>query len=178
METIRKRWTEIDKRTQMLLKFAEEASENATCHSRKLGAVVQSADKGIGIGWNGAPLGADCTDIHGTPPGKCPRKHLKAKTGEMLEICPAVHAEIRALVSCLKAGHDTKGATMYCWCGGIPCKECMKEIADAGITRLYCQTEKTDDLKLRDDSIYYNFELSAKIAEHSNIELIEVYNCD
>jgi len=64
----------------------------------------------------------------------CPRKVIGAKSGERMELCPAVHAEVNAIIN---ASEDLHGCWMFCWCG-VPCWECSKVIINAGIKKVIC----------------------------------------
>jgi len=161
-------WKKLDKRSKYLMGMAKGASEKATCHSRKIGSVIwfPKTDETV-VGWNGPPVVEDCSEIAGTEKGKCPRK---GATGENLNICPAVHAEIRAI---LRAKKSVEGCYMYLWCG-MPCKDCMKECAEAGIKRIYCLARDFSDHEKRMASEHYNFELSEKIADACGVDVIRI----
>ena len=65
----------------------------------------------------------------------CPRRKMGFESGEGLEWCPAAHAERNAIVIAARLGHSTEGCTLYLSCG-IPCRECAKEIVNAGIVEV------------------------------------------
>jgi len=136
------------------LRLAREVSKNSKCLSRKIGAVLVKDKAVISTGYNGAPRGVrNCdersvkfyeklnveslpvaTDEHNTP-GQCPRRLFCYKSGEGLHLCQAGHAERNALIQAARNGISTLGTTLYCYCP-IPCKDCMIEIINAGVTRL------------------------------------------
>lgn len=64
----------------------------------------------------------------------CPRKIVGAASGERLELCSCAHAEANAIIN---AGNDLHGAYMFCWCP-LPCRECTKDIINAGIKTVVC----------------------------------------
>jgi dCMP deaminase len=74
----------------------------------------------------------------------CPRHALGYKSGEGLEWCVAGHAERNALINAARHGVCVKGATMYMNCG-IPCKDCLIEIINAGVAEIVCKEDKYYD---------------------------------
>ncbi len=94
---------------------------------------------------------------------KCPRKLLEIPSGEGLEYCSAVHAERNALLSCAKTGVSSNGGIMFMTCG-LPCKDCMIEIIQAGVSGIICG----------DIIIYDNY--SWKLAKESNMTVYSLYN--
>jgi dCMP deaminase len=128
-----------------------QVSRNSKCLSRKIGAILVRDKRIISSGYNGPPEGIPSCDnrwflddvfrrqyISGVETdliGKCPRKVLGFKSGEGLDVCPAVHAEANSVVNCARMGTESKGATMYMSCG-IPCMNCMKEIMNAGVKEI------------------------------------------
>lgn len=110
------------------LRICREYAQLTRCLSRKVGALIVTPDNiPIAMGVNGPPRGIEhCQDA-------CPRK----KDGEKLplSICPAVHAEVNAILACARTNNATSGCTMYIYPLG-PCKDCMAAIINAGIERL------------------------------------------
>jgi len=70
----------------------------------------------------------------------CPRKLLKCNSGEKLNLCTCVHAEVNAVVN---SNCDLKNSYMFAWCP-LPCIECSKVIINAGIKKLFCYREDKD----------------------------------
>jgi dCMP deaminase len=141
--------------------MAKASATNSTCRSRHIGAIlVTMGFKDILYGWNGPP-----TDVQACI--KCPRREVGAKSGERMDLCPAVHAERRPLLMAAKNGCPTEGSTLYAWCG-LPCKDCMVELIQAGVKRIVCLD---DDKFNRKTPTSYNFELSAKLAKEAGIEV-------
>lgn len=103
-------------------------SENSTCCSRNVGAVVvDKAGKIIGYGTNGiCDMVSTCKDKN-----ECRRRRLGYKSGEALEQCPGEHAESKALLMCAKFGLPTNGGTMYI--SIPPCERCVLKMYEAGI---------------------------------------------
>jgi dCMP deaminase len=70
--------------------------------------------------------------------GICPRylPEMGFGSGEGLEWCVAGHAERNAIVNSAREGlHALKGCKLYMTCG-VPCKDCMVEIINAGIDEI------------------------------------------
>lgn len=131
-------------------------ASNSKCLSRKLGAIIVRDKTIVGTGYNGPPRGIpECSKrlIEGVDPflteefklisnrvketlkNQCPRRILGLRSGEGLEWCVAGHAERNALINSARLGISTLGAKMYMNCG-VPCKDCMVEIINAGIEEI------------------------------------------
>lgn len=128
----------------------ESMLEKATCTKRAVGAVVVLDGEIISSGYNGPP---EQFKEYCNP---CPR--LESKSGMDMDICPAIHAEMRAI---LNAHRDVRGGTLYITCG-LPCKDCMKEIIVAGIVKI--ASPYPLNIYIRDDGFdggeTYNFNLA------------------
>ena len=76
--------------TEYFMDLAKAVSTRSTCLRRKVGAVaVNPRHMVIGTGYNGAPSSmAHCT------PETCIRMKNHIPSGEKLEMCKAVHAEV------------------------------------------------------------------------------------
>ena len=147
------------------LSISREVGKISNCSSRKIGAVLVKGNRIIATGVNGVPekithcsdrpLGFfveldrevvgkneenDNTFINANwdnPTGGCPRKVLGYPSGQGLYLCAATHAEANAIITAARNGISTVGATLYLWCW-VACKDCMKEIINAGIKRMVC----------------------------------------
>jgi len=138
------------------LRLAREVSKNSKCLSRKIGAVLVRDKAVISTGYNGAPRkakncnertvdfyknldyhfgGKACYKVEETEIDVCPRRMFNYKSGQGLHLCQAGHAERNALIQAARSGVSTLGSTLYCYCP-LPCKECMIEIINAGVSRL------------------------------------------
>jgi dCMP deaminase len=134
------------------------------CYSRQIGAVIVRDKTVIATGFNGPPRGVPpCDNLErlkeinriiktcnggyphlkiDTPEDceklkdKCPRKIISDKSGDLLFLCQAGHAERNALTNAAREGVVVKGAHMYCY-SPKPCFECAKSIINAGITKVY-----------------------------------------
>jgi len=163
--------------------FMNEAklwSRMSKCLSRKIGAILVRDNRVIGTGYNGPPSGVphcDYRDDNGnylTGAGvlktfdKCPRQRMGYKSGEGLEYCPAVHAEINPILQAARMGFSTVDSTLYCYCG-TPCVNCAKEIIQAGIKRVVCLGVCGSSFAKKDS--HYNFPLSEKLFELAGVKL-------
>lgn len=139
---------------------AEVMSKLSKCWSRKVGAVVVSEDGCIrGLGCNGSPIETLCKY-------QCKRRALGLESGEGLKFCPAIHAEVNAILDAL-----LQTDTFYFYNGGLegctlylntmrPCKDCMAIIIRTGISRVV----------FKEDNYYDS--LSRAMIELSDIEFI------
>ena len=176
-----KRWD------KYFLRIAREVASKANCSSRKIGTALVQDNSIVASGMNGVPRSiTHCSDrplgyfveldreVIGkdeendnafvnanidSPVGGCPRKVLGYPSGKGLHLCAAAHSEINALLTAARHGIGTKDGTLYCYCG-VPCKDCMKEIINAGIRRIVCLEREWD---------YDPY--SRKLLEESGIEL-------
>lgn len=70
----------------------------------------------------------------------CPRRALGYKSGEGLEWCVAGHAERNALINAARHGVAIKDSILYMnW--GVPCKDCLIELINAGISEIVCKED-------------------------------------
>ena len=137
--------------------FYEQCHTNASmsrCLSRQIGAVLVRDNRVVSAGWNGVPEGVPHCDIRHrhdsglastlmkhfnidnaqliSPLTRCPRHVLGAESGTMLELCPAVHAEVNAVINAARKGSSTIGCTLYMNCT-IPCRNCLGVLINAGV---------------------------------------------
>lgn len=169
--------------------FMKEArlwADMSKCLSRHIGAVLVRDNRVIGTGYNGPPIGiphCDYRDDKGNYSkynrsiDKCPRQRMGFKSGEGMEHCPAIHAEINPILQAARIGVSTVGATLYCYCG-TPCINCTKEIIQAGVKRVVCLGRSGDrnwDTPIKDgdnpDKKEYNFTLAEQLFELANVPL-------
>lgn len=135
------------------INLAKHISEWSSCLSRKVGAVVTYDRRVIGTGYNGAPAGVpSCKELN-----HCMREG--SKSGENLNQCIAIHAEVNAIAQCSKYGQSTKGADIYITT--YPCINCMKVIIASGIKKVFYKEE-------------YNSPLTKDLAEQAKVELIKI----
>jgi dCMP deaminase len=107
---------------------------------RKVGAVIVKDNRILSTGYNGAPSGVpNCIDDC----NRCYRSKHNIPSGEMLDMCFAVHAEQNAIMNALKTGEDLKGAVIYV--NTYPCVTCFKLIVQSGIREVYFINEYAND---------------------------------
>lgn len=107
--------------------IAETVASRSTCCRRKVGAVaVDGSNRVIGTGYNGAPSGFEnCT------PDTCIRTKTGIPSGEMLDMCRAVHAEVNLVLTC---ADRLKGGTVYCTTQ--PCINCLKMLISSNVKKI------------------------------------------
>ena len=111
------------------MNISRDVARRSTCirKDRKIGAVVVSPRYEIvGTGYNGNPRGMKhCSEIG------CVREKENIPSGERIETCTGVHAEMNAL---LQAGPRAVEGTMYTRFN--PCVICSAMLVNAGIKRV------------------------------------------
>jgi dCMP deaminase len=113
-------------RDEYYLRLAADSARRATCLRRMIGAVVVKNDVIVSTGYNGNPRAMPhCEEIG------CIRDELKIPSGERMEICTGVHAEMNALIF---AGKEARDGVMYTTL--VPCNTCAKMIINAGVRRV------------------------------------------
>ena len=157
--------------------LAHVVASNSKCLSRKIGAVLVKNNVVIATGYNGPPRGIPhCDKRHNSDdllckefglkglnlpkPNKtfpiCPRRLLGYDSNEGLHLCPATHAEVNCIAHAAMLGIKAAGAQMYLTCG-IPCKNCLAVLINAGIEEVICT------------SLEYYDDLSPYILKHSRL---------
>lgn len=117
-----KRWNLDDMYISKLReRYSEETFKTSDIYSRL---------KECGLG-HVMPLPKNIVELETT----CPRRVLGYKSGEGLDLCVAGHAERNSLINAARHGIAVKGAIMYMNCP-IPCKDCLIEIINAGISEI------------------------------------------
>lgn len=139
--------------------------EMSTCVKRPISSVLWVPKDVFVMGANGPPAKFS----HYCNP--CPR--ADSACGVDMDICPAVHGEMAAILNAARHGIITEGAILFISCG-LPCKDCMKEIAKAGIKYIVspypvCQVEREDKFS---NAKTYNFSLSYEIMVCCDIQYI------
>lgn len=123
---------------EYFMRIAEFAKSRSTCGRRQVGAVlVNDKHQIISTGYNGVPRGVKhCTKE------TCTKLH--EKSGEKNELCPAVHAELNAILQAATAGISSEGTTLYSTTR--PCGNCTMAIINAGIKRVVYLVDYTDPI--------------------------------
>lgn len=129
------------------LHIAEMVRRQSKCYSRQIGAVLVRDKSIISTGYNGVARGIPhCEARNPNEQRACPRWVQGYSSGEGLHLCLAAHAEVNAILNAARMGVCTKGATLYCTCG-IPCKNCLGALINAGIVEIVCTSgDYYDDL--------------------------------
>lgn len=142
---------------EYFIKITKLVAERSSCLSRQVGAVIVKQNRILATGYNGSPSGVkNCCDE-----GTCLRKG--SKSGENLNECMAVHAELNAILQCAKMGVCCEDATIYVTT--YPCVNCMKAIIQSGIRKVvYIES--------------YNSPLTDKLVELSGIKCIQYKESD
>ncbi len=117
---------------QYFMGIAEKVAERSTCIHRSVGAVIVIDKRILTTGYNGPPTGLQ----HCSETG-CARKDVPS--GERLDLCRAVHAEVNAVVQAAKCGIAVDGGTLYCTLGP-PCWMCSNVMVNAGIVKVVVST--------------------------------------
>ena len=109
---------------EYFLKIAILVAERSTCVRRKVGCVLVDSKKHIvATGYNGVPSGFDhCIDF--------PCRGATAPTGESLDECMAVHAEVNA---CLQLTSDD---SLTAYLTVTPCMSCAKMLCNSNVTKV------------------------------------------
>lgn len=111
------------------MNVAIEMANRAECTRSRVGACVVVENRGVWVGYNGAPAGeTHCTD------GGCPRGRSTLSATELgpgYSNCIALHSEMNAVV---RAGERARGGT--CYVTQEPCDWCVKILRTAGVVRV------------------------------------------
>ena len=111
------------------MELAYKAAEMSTCASgRKVGAVFVKDKRILSTGYNAVPSGYP-------HPKTCERKEQGFESGEALDLCICLHAEINGITNAAKHGIALEGASVYCTTK--PCKMCMGSLANVGVRTVY-----------------------------------------
>ncbi len=113
-------------RDEYYLRIAYDVAARSTCLRRQIGAVIVTGDVIVSTGYNGNPRGMPHCETIG-----CIRDELAIPSGQRMEICTGVHAEMNALIF---AGPAARGGTLYSTI--VPCNTCAKMIVNAGVNRV------------------------------------------
>lgn len=129
---------------QMFIEIAKIVSLKSADPRTQVGAVIVKGNRILSIGYNGAISNF--------------RYNFNWATEEKYQFC--VHAEANALSNAARVGSNVEDADIYLTLS--PCHDCIKLLIQAGIKHVYYLQE------------YKDFELTKKIADNSDIELIKI----
>lgn len=126
-------------RHAMYMAMARAASLRSTCHRLNVGAILLTRELHIiGLGYNGAPSGAQhCTaadTLYGTPSPRC--LWFDPNRG-----CQVIHAEQNALDRVVHP-LDIPGGHLYVT--HSPCRACAEKLVLARVKHVYYETEYRD----------------------------------
>jgi dCMP deaminase len=108
------------------LNMANEWAKLSYCSRKKVGALIVKNGMIISDGYNGSPSGMD--------------NACESNIGETNWY--VLHAEENAILKCARHGQSCDGATIYQT--HSPCRQCSKQILQAGIERLVYVEEYKD----------------------------------
>jgi dCMP deaminase len=112
----------------VFMELAKQVSRRSTCLSRRVGAVLVSEEGNVlATGYNGAAR----TCGHAQ---QCSRLRKGLDSGDELDACDDVHAEVNAVLQAGKHGAAVKGAVLYST--HSPCKACTLMLVNAGVARV------------------------------------------
>ena len=132
----------MEKWDKRFMELTELVGTWASCHRRKVGAVIVKDKRVMTTGYNGAPAGiSSCIER-----GECLRQKLNIPSGTHAETCYAAHAEQNAIIQAARYGINIDGATLYCT--HQPCVICAKMIINAGIRRVVYKEGYPDDFSM------------------------------
>lgn len=123
--------------------LAVDVAARSTCIRRRFGAILVKNDCIISSGYNGSVRGS----INCGEDGKCLKDIHNEQSIVSYNHCPAIHAEMNAILNAVREGVSTLGATTYLSeasgnCGGNerPCYLCRRIMIQAGIKDIYYYT--------------------------------------
>jgi dCMP deaminase len=124
-------------KAEYYLGIAKAVAMRSTCLRKAYGAIIVKNDCVIATGYNNPPRG----EPHCWTCTKCD----SGKDVATFATCPAVHAEMNAIISASRndmlgadiylAGYDVKTGTPI-ECEAWPCEICLRLIKNAGINRI------------------------------------------
>lgn len=129
---------------ELFINMAKLVSERSKDPHTKVGAVLVKDNHVLGIGYNGEPREFTY--------------EFNWHTCEKYDY--VIHAELNAIANACAIGANVVGADIYLTLS--PCHDCMKLLIQHQIKNVYFMNK------------YKDFELTEKMAKHSNINLIEV----
>ncbi len=110
-----------EEKIKRFMDIAGAISQLSSCHSRKVGCILVDT-KGyiLSTGYNGPSHNM----------GEC--SCCNRASGTNLDLCPAVHAEMNALMQC----HDIQEIAM-CFVTTKPCRHCIKMLLNTSCQIIY-----------------------------------------
>jgi dCMP deaminase len=121
------------------MRMATLAASRSTCVRRHVGAVVVKDRMVLSTGYNDTPRG-----LRNCGEGGCDRCASGVPSGQSLDTCLCLHAEMNAIIQAAYHGVAIAGATIYIT--HQPCLTCAKMIINVGIRRIVFAGEYPDPL--------------------------------
>jgi dCMP deaminase len=120
-----------------MLRRAVKLALNSGCLRGKRGAVMVKEGKIVAEAFNmPLPDNGICQRLG------CLRDKLGLQMGKDLEKCRSIHAEAKAVTLAAREGKGLEGGVAYITC--MPCMNCAKLMAEAGIKEVYYLDEYGD----------------------------------
>ena len=116
----------ITDRDRQYMSMAKTASNMARCLKKQLGCYLVTNNGKNFMGYNGP------SEFLSTCKICCKADKPGIEHGYL---CRAVHAERKCLLLAAKEGVSTNDSTLYTYMG-VPCKDCLLELIDAGVERI------------------------------------------
>ncbi len=147
--------------------IAKIISTRSTCNSRPTGAVIVRDRQILSTGYNGSMPGAPhCIDDR-TKDGKpfCFRRTVDAPEDDKYNFCRSSHAEANAVARAARFGISLDNSDAFVTLA--PCYVCLKQLANAGVKRVFYELDYESTNKERDEHW-------RKVIEDSPIESIQL----
>jgi len=113
----------------MFMKMADEVAKKSDCLSRQVGAVLVGENFLFEMANTSVNNPESCKKD-----GQCLRRKMGIPSGERLELCRIIHAEVSVIIQALRFTKTTTGATLYVTCP--PCNICAHIIVGTGIKKV------------------------------------------
>ena len=127
----------VNKWDTYFMTIAQATKNKSSCCRRQVGSVLVKDNRIISTGYNGTGQGLLNCNENGCV--RCNDDSILS--GEQLELCTCIHAEMNALIF---ANVDLNGASMYSTLK--PCINCAKHLQQAGVTKFYYEDAYNDKL--------------------------------
>lgn len=122
-------------RDAYFMRLAHAVAAGSDCTFLKVGAVLVRGDTVLASGHLGTPQGVPACSAGGCP---------ACASGQPLgTLCTCIHAESAALMAAARNGVAVAGAT--CYGTHRACLECLKQLIQAGVTRIVYTTARPRD---------------------------------
>jgi len=109
------------------MKIAEEVAKKSDCLSRKVGAVLVGENFLFEMANTSINNMDNCKKD-----GQCLRRKMGIPSGERLELCRIIHAEVAVIMRYLGDGHRTKKEEAVLYVTDPPCNMCAHLIVAVG----------------------------------------------